>query len=662
MTKSVVAVLILACLLLPAPVTAQATIASAQSGNWSSPGTWTGGIVPNGQHVTIAAGHVVTFDSELTIAGMTIQNTGELRFAANATVTLQSTGNIVVYGKLTMRPATPTIAHTLRFINVDATKFVGSGMVPIATDVGLWVMCTQDAVMSANDPFPGLFACVANSPGGVLDIAGAPKLAWTHAAGAIAAGATQISLPAAPAGWQIGDTIVIAPTEPVSVGTPSWDGFDTGTITAINGNTVTIGTPTVRAHPTVTNPWTGEVYTAEVMNTTRNVRIEGTTTGRAHIFIRSTKPQTINYASLRYLGHTAVVGRYALHFHHSMDGSRGSTVTGTVITNSGGHGAVTHGSYGILIRDVVGYAVTDDFLWWDAPLCDHCGTDEHINDSHDITVEHTIAARVLTIPGETGNSLAAFVLRQGDNNSIVDSVAVGVRGQNDAAGFAWPEFGQAVWEFSGNLCHNSRRNCIFVWQNTAAPHEIHDVVAYHNGGNCVKHGAYRNEYLYDGLYCVTGGFRSNANSGGGQAIVNLYAASDFFISDHNLPGFVPVLVKDCRIPGVTVYEDISPGQTTNKDQVGQYDFVNCLDTDGTSIEASDFTLTAPQQGSVYRVQRPDGTAYQITGAGYPNYGGTVSTIPRFYTAPLSPIAQQIADWLAAYPDVRQELIDAGVIQ
>ena len=46
----------------------------------------------------------------------------------------------------------------------------------------------------------------------------------------------------------------------------------------------------------------GTTFTAEVLNLTRNVRVEGTPGGRAHVFVMSSAAQTVRYAALRYLG------------------------------------------------------------------------------------------------------------------------------------------------------------------------------------------------------------------------------------------------------------------------------------------------------------------------------------------------------------------------
>lgn len=634
--KRLILALLFLTLFLPARTTAQSAIVSASSGAWSSATTWTGGIMPSAASmVTIAAGHIVTA-ADATIAGLTVH--GELRYAASAT--LSSTGNVLIYGKLSMKPSTAQVVHTLRFVNVNEAAFVGSGMEPLATDVGLWVL-------------------------GTLDIAGTVKTAWTHVAG-IAKGATQITLASIPVGWQVGDTVSIVPTEPITVGVNSWNGFDLSTITAISGATVTLSAPTLYAHPAVTNPFDNDIYTAEVLNLSRNVRIEGTPGKRAHVFIRSTLPQSIRYADLRYLaprkptsdGYTAsITGRYGLHFHHNGDGSRGSIVEGVVVRDSGGHAFVPHASHGITFKDTISYSTYDEAYWWDAPPCNVGCSQVTINDSHDITIDHAVAARVLTHPNFRGYRLAGFVLGKGDGLSLRNSVAVGVQGNTDASGYEWPEVGQAVWVFENNVSHNNKVDGIFTWQNTDGAHVIEDFVAYHNTEAGIDHGAYRNAYQYTDIYLLGNGiaFISRAASGGAlradgyaHAIERVYMDGTFKIAEHNLPYIRPTLVKDCIATRIVISE-------ASKPTPGKYDFVNCTKPDGTPIEPSDFAFSFAWPNSLYRVQRPDRTAYQITGA------QVLSTIAPFYTASLSPIAQQIADLLEQYPAVRQELLEAGVI-
>lgn len=660
--------ILLIALFAPAPVDAQSGATSVASGNWSSASTWQGGIIPSAtMSATIAAGHVVTLNTNATVAGMTVA--GELRYLPSASATLSSTANVIVYGKLVMKPSTPAIVHTLRFVGVNESNFAGGGNLPLASDVGLWVMCATDS--SGVD----MAMCAPDSPGGTLDIAGSPKTAWTHAAGSIAVGATQIALITAPAGWRVGDEISIAPTEAPAVGNASWNGFDLRTITAITGNTITLSSGTTRAHPIVTNPFDGSIYSAEILNLTRNVRIEGTGNGtaplagngRAHIFIRSTQPQSIHYAAIRYMAPRQpdgiytknVLGRYGLHFHRNGDESRGSQIVGVVCRDAGSYCFVPHASHGITYQHVIAHNVFDEPFWWDFPPCNICGEEmEKLNDTHDITIDSAVAALVQFDPAVRGFSLSGFLLGRGNGNSVTNSVAVGVQGRNDAGGFFWPSCCHSEWVFENNISHNNKGDGIRFWQNDILVHVIRNFVAFHNGDNGIDHGAYSNVVQYQDIDLFANkSFDFNARAlsragwrpdGYGQAFERLRIAGTFRIAEHNGGGEVATLVKDSIMAGILVNEGGKPVP-------GQYDFVNATKLDGTSIEPSDIVVEFALPQSVYRFQRANGTAWQMTGA------GNVTTIASFYEMPLSPVAQQIADLLAAYPEVLQELIDAGII-
>jgi hypothetical protein len=477
MVRSVFWPVVCVAVLAAAPASA-AALSSVKSGNWSDSTVWSTGTVPaSGDTVTISAGNSVVYNVNApTLAGVTVATGAALTFAPSSSATLQSTGSIVVRGTLAMKPASASIVHLIRFLNVNEASYAGGGMEPVPADVGLWVRDGQ------------------------LDLRGTPKTAWTRLAGSASSGASSITLESVPVGWAAGDEISIVPTEAPSVGDRSWEGFDARSITSVSSATVTLNQATSRAHPMVNSQWR-----AEVLNLTRNVRIEGTGNGeaspsanhRAHIWIRSDKAQTINYVGIRYMGPrkvgsddptVGVLGRYGLHFHHSEEGSRGTIIRGTVVRDTGSHAYVTHASHGVTIADSISYNTFDEAYWWDPG---------HFTD--DAVYDHDVAAIVRNDPEYRGYRLAGFMVNEGQRNTIRDSVAVGVQGNIDASGFIWPEVPEhGVWNFSrGNISHNNKVDGLFGWQNDREPHVIADFVSYHNGEAGVDHGAYGNVYHYE---------------------------------------------------------------------------------------------------------------------------------------------------------------------
>jgi hypothetical protein len=446
---------------------------------WSDPDTWPKGKgVPGPRDVAVIDRRVV-LDQDARVAGVTVQPGGELIWEPAAGRTLESSGNVVVKGRLVMQPASPTVDHALVFRDVHERRFVGGGMDVLDTDVGLWVM-----------------------EAGVLDLQGTARRAWTRVTGAVPAGATTLTLRDAPTGWRQGDELVITPTLPPT-GDDSFNGYDTARVQAVDGRVVTLDRPTSFPHPGVdvrVDAGAGRLQTAEVLNLTRNVRIEGTPGHRSHIFVRSRRPQSLAHAALRHLGPRQpdaeftklVLGRYALHLHMCHDGSRGSVVDGVVIRDAGSHAFVPHLSNGITFRDCVSHDTLEDAYWWDgAPDTRTPGPP-----SHDIRYQRCVASKVDYDPPFRGFTLTGFFLGRGNGNSIRDSVAVGIRGDTSAAGFTWPEGSEGVWDFQRNLAHNNRNHGIFVWQNTAKLHLITRYTAYHNQGAGISHGAYNNRYVY----------------------------------------------------------------------------------------------------------------------------------------------------------------------
>lgn len=606
---------------------------SLRSGNYSDATLWSTGAVPGvADTATIETGHTVVVNlANVTVAGVAIN--GELVFDPARTVTLQSSRNVLLYGKLTMRPNAANFVHTLRFINIDETVVAGGGMVPVVTDVGLWVM------------------------DGLLDLVGATKTAWTRVAGSVSAGATQIMLEAAPVGWRVGDTLSIVPTK---TGTGSYDGFDQRAISAVNGATITLASPTTYAHPVVNGQWR-----AEVLNLTRNVRVEGTgngasantTNGRAHVFIHSHQPQTIRYVALRHMGprratadtylsggirvpiYEAYLGRYSLHFHHGGDGSRGSLVEGVVAQQSGAHVFVPHASHGILFKNVVAYDSWDDAFWWDAPA----DLNDNSNNSDDITFDRCVVALVKVDPVFRGAGMSAFTLSMGENPVLRNCVAVGVQGNVTASGYKWPESGNHhpfnVWTFEDNLAHNNKVDGIYAWQNDLHPHLINGFIAYHNGQAGIEHGAYTNAYTYRNLVLYGNGSSiilhgtpqgTSRPDGYELAFEDLIADNPVLLTKHNASNIndTPILFKNCTLtpridaatglpnPKVVVDEKFNGGT-----KAAWTDFVAC------NLEPSEIKIISAWSGSRIRVQRPDGTAYSV------DYLGVVTTIAPFYVEP-----------------------------
>ncbi|MGH2655598.1 MAG: G8 domain-containing protein [Actinomycetota bacterium] len=479
---------------------------------WSDPATWRGR-VPRPKDVAVVRGTVV-LDKHVRVAGVVIRPRGRLIFHPRRSVSLTTTGNLVVEGRLVMRPKKTHRSHRITFARVDEAAFKGGGHAVLGSDVGLWVMGH-----------------------GRLTLSGSPKLAWTRAVGSIGAGSTTLALQDDPVGWRPGDLILIAPT--ASPASSSHTSFDSAKIAAVSGRTVTLASATERDHPAI-DAGEGKVFTAEVLNLTRNVVIEGRDGGRAHVFIHTHRPQSIRHAELRHLGpqqgNEGVLGRYPLHFHHSGDGSRGSIVEGVVIRESGAHAFVPHRSHGITMRDCIAHRTVGAAYWWDPQ-----------DITNDLRWEHCAAMEVLPESGDF-HRLSAFVLGEGEQLSAQRCVAVGVIGGKNSSGFIWPEKSGDVWGFQDNMAHNCV-NGAFVWQNGPESHPIQSFIAYRNESFGFHQGAYRSSYLYRGLTLYE-------NGSGGMNLQAVPPGGGIEISDSHIEGEGPLIViqgHNDKVPPETAY-------------------------------------------------------------------------------------------------------------
>lgn len=568
----------------PAAGVAVATVAS---GDWTDPAVWSGERLP-GASDTVEIRHEVLLDQDAAVAGIVIDPDGALSFEPSSARTLTSSGNVVVEGRLQMRPASDAM-HTLRFSGIDESAFVGEVEGPVDSDVGLWIMGS-----------------------GRLDAVGTPKSGWLRATEGLSAGASDLTLESPPVGWEVGDEIVVVPTE-----AGDSTGFEVRTIAAISGATVTLSSALDRDHPAV------DGLTPEVANLTRDVQIEGTPSGRAHVFITSSVPQTIKYVGIRYVGPRNadgfLVGRYGLHFHRMHDAARGSLVEGVVVRDAGSHAFVTHASHGITIRDSVAYDVMKEAFWWDRP------PDPEHNDTRDLLWDHCLAALVGGY-GSEDQRASGFLLGSSGTDSdspsdvIRDSVAVGVHGDGKLmSGFQWPTGQSEPWEFNaGNVSHNNDLG-MFVWSNDSFRHDVLNVRLYHNTVG-LFHGAYKNVFVYGGLRILgtaTTAVVLWATSGSDRvsSFEDVYiegASVGLQIGEHNLPPENPTELSNWVLSDVATPVVVDESLT---DHGGTYELLNWT-VDGRLLRCSDIEVDVINPETVIQVRDARGALlFSVTANG-----------------------------------------------
>lgn len=544
----------------------------------------------SGHRVSAASTRVLT-DGESFASGFTVP-AGEIwEFDPGVDTKITTSGNVVVLGTLRMRPAHGDVEHFLQFTEIDESKFIGGGMThaDAPNDIGLWV---EDA--------------------GVLDISGTPVTPWSYQW---------------EADWSSSDDIVAAPN---TLG--DYSSFEQ--------------VDSVSDVP----PANALGYDAELLNLTRNVRIEGTPTGRTHVLVHApnaTVPQTIEYASIRYvapwIGVEDASGRYGLHLHHNGYATTGSTVTGVVIRDGGNHAFVPHASHGVTFTDTIAYNTTGAAYWWDASGIDVCGDKSGCNETFDLVYDSIVAANGQPTPVKKHTTTAIW-MGGGENITVRDSVVVGMNGRAGAntSAYEWPSRDRGVWTWTNNIAHNNLARGIFVWQNTGGDadgnHVIDGLTAFYNEFAGIDHGAYGNAYVYKNLTLLdnaTGsdlgtkqfgaieshalGKQSLTVDGPGATDTQVWygvntGGARLLVYSHNTPG-KPIRFLYCDFSEVAFSES-----TLNP---GGIDFIEC------GLDIDQFDRSGIHTGTVIRVQ--DGSmAYQFVG------DGPVQTIEPFYDSAVPP--------------------------
>jgi hypothetical protein len=353
--------------------------------------------------------------------------------------------NVKIAGNLRTHGGTIAMrpGSSLHFIGADPDRYVGGGM-------GYEDRFSNDI---------GLWV----GHHGVLDIRGTPKTGWNR---------TGVD-----STWDPDDEYWISPTDRGDYSPRRWYPGD----------------PIPQVDP--------RVPAAEVMNVTRDIVIEGP----GHIHIHSSKPQWIEYVTLRNLGVSnrsfegPVLGRYALHLHHGENGTRGTVIRGVAAIDSRGTVYVPHESHGVTMEDIVSVNSYGPAFWWDKGDL-----------THDLVVDG-LAASGVHMPEEVAGTVRNFPvakLGSGLNKTMRNSAVSGSRGSDRALGYHWNTESahrwetSAVWDFHDNVAHNNEGFAIRFWFNDKWDHNVRSTHLYHNDAGGIENGAYKNSIRYTNVVLV----------------------------------------------------------------------------------------------------------------------------------------------------------------
>jgi hypothetical protein len=294
-----------------------ATITSKNSGNWSSSTTWNGSVVPGvNDDVVIPNGANIVLDANASVKSIMVDGTLKVVMTKDISIT---TAYIMIHGNFEWGTA--------------ANPYLRKGLITLTgSDKSLTVMGMGTKMISTMG-------------GGVLNIHGKVKKAWTMLNASVIVGGTSVTLQDA-VDWEIGDEFIITTTgrEHDLDKKLSYTQTEKRTITSISADkkTITFSTPLNYAHfgqlqtyNNGTKSWVLDER-AEVGVLTRNIKIQGDASSEAnqfggHIMAMGYGSAKISAVELYRMGQAGVMGRYPFHWHLMGD------VTGQYIKNASVH-------------------------------------------------------------------------------------------------------------------------------------------------------------------------------------------------------------------------------------------------------------------------------------------------------------------------------------
>lgn len=336
-------------------------VRSVTDGPWSSKTTWNVGRAPRaGDKVYIAPDHEVTYDVDSTDVIRSLHLDGTLRFATDRSTRLE-TGLIRVGAGGAVDEQgfdCPTTGHILgsakaTSVTPRAALLVGEPNRPVDADVQALIRLHYVEGMDKQS-CPAIVCC-----GGRMEFHGAPLARpWTKLGAIAGAGSAKIELADDPAGWRVGDQVIVTATtrqnkikKTFRTSTRDSSQTESRRIANIDGKQLTFDNPLDFEHTAVDD------YRADVADLSRNVVIESAAPDgvRGHTMYHDGSTGSISYAEFRHLGKDGTLGRYNLHFHLAGDSMRGASVVGASFWDSHNRWITVHATNYLVVRDCVGY-------------------------------------------------------------------------------------------------------------------------------------------------------------------------------------------------------------------------------------------------------------------------------------------------------------------
>jgi cell migration-inducing and hyaluronan-binding protein len=410
---------------------------------WSEPSTWPAGAVPeSGADVVIPKDRRIELD-----------------------VSPPALGSLDILGTLEFSRASD-LELRVGWVRVEGTLRVGTQEAPHPRRARIILTGPHDKEVLAGMG-NRLIAVV---PGGLLELAGRPRLSWTHLDGSAWSGTREIRV-ASDVDWQVGDRLVIAAS-----------GFDPleaedRLITEVTGRRLTLDRPLAHDH-------FGEIQIlggrrvdqrAEIGLLSRNIVIQGAGEGEAeieadargfggHIILLGGATGRISNIELVNMGQTGLEGHYPVHWH--MAGNvEGQYFQNNVVWRSNNRCVTIHGTRNLVVERNVCY--------------DHLGHGYFIEEGAETGNRLVGNLGVLTrrpehhrriIPSDAQPS--TFWVTNPDN-ILIDNVAAGSEGLGFWLAFPERPIGlsagsterpsrQPLREFRGNVAHSNAHGGFFV--------------------------------------------------------------------------------------------------------------------------------------------------------------------------------------------------------